>query len=252
MPSVREQFKTYHDFASSTLEEIYGGRLKSADKYQVTTLESAVFINDGDRESPRFSYRPLPRLAQVAPVFGIVATDANADGHMDLVLAQNFYSPQRETGRMAGGLGLLLKGDGSGGFKAVWPGESGIVIPGDAKGLVLGNFGGAAGSDLLVGINDGAMELWKHHGDAGKYLVIELGGAHHLRAGARVTVVYRDGRRQGFEMHAGSGYLSQQPARVSVLRRGLESVQVVWSDGRESVLSDPASFTGKARLMVNP
>ncbi len=40
--------------------------------------------------------------------------DFDGDGRADVVLAQNFYGPEPETGRMAGGLGLLLRGTAQG------------------------------------------------------------------------------------------------------------------------------------------
>ena len=51
-----------------------------------------------------FSFAALPVLAQIAPAFGVQAADFDGDGHLDLAVAQNFFSPQRETGRMDGGL----------------------------------------------------------------------------------------------------------------------------------------------------
>ena len=54
--------------------------------------------------------------------------DVNGDGHLDLYLVQNFYGPQRETGRMDGGVSLLLLGDGRGAWQPVWPSESGLVV----------------------------------------------------------------------------------------------------------------------------
>jgi hypothetical protein len=98
-----------------------------------------VLLNDG---LGRFSFQPLPRLAQAAPAFGIALEDMDGDGHLDLLLAQNFYSPQPETGRMDGGLGLMLRGRGDGSFAPLWPDESGLVVVGDAKALVVVDFTG--------------------------------------------------------------------------------------------------------------
>jgi hypothetical protein len=39
----------------------------------------------------------MPDLAQVSPGFGLNFLDADADGKMDLFMAQNFYGPQFET-----------------------------------------------------------------------------------------------------------------------------------------------------------
>src|SRR5690606_18919281 len=102
----------------------------------------------------RFQFRPLPRIAQVAPAFGVVLTELNGDDACDLYLAQNFFTPQLETGRMDGGISLLLDGRGDGSFEAVDPAQSGLVVPGDAKGLATLDLDGDHRHDLLLGINN--------------------------------------------------------------------------------------------------
>lgn len=251
MPSVREQFKTYHDFASSSLDEIYGDRLANAGKYQVTTLKSTVFINDGGNDQPHFKAIPLPTLAQISPVFGITSTDVDADGHLDLILAQNFYSPQRETGRMAGGLGLLLKGDDSGKFSSIWPKRSGVVIPEDAKSLVLADTGESKGPDFLVGINNGEMQSWIYQENR-NHLIIRLAGGSVLNTGATMTVRWADGTMSCHEFPAGSGYLSQQAPIAFIRNQDLKSIVIRWSDGRKTELHDFSKLKQTERLIIRP
>ena len=47
MPSVRERFASYHDFATADLFDIYGDRLKKAVRLEVTTAETGIFVHDG-------------------------------------------------------------------------------------------------------------------------------------------------------------------------------------------------------------
>jgi hypothetical protein len=102
LPSLRARFASAQDFAAASLGEVLSAeRLRAARRFAVDTLESGVLLNDGQAH---FVFRPLPRLAQAAPAFGVVLTDVDADGHNDLLLAQNFFGPQPETGRMDGGL----------------------------------------------------------------------------------------------------------------------------------------------------
>ena len=84
----------------------------------------------------------------------VSVTDVDADGKADVVLAQNFFGPQVETGRFAGGLGVILRGDGAGGLSEVWPRESGLEVSGDAKALTLADFNTDGWPDLLVGRNN--------------------------------------------------------------------------------------------------
>ena len=98
---------------------------------------------------------PLPRDAQMAPAFGVVVTELNGDGFPDIFLAGNFYHPQRETPRMAGGLGCLLLGDGRGGFTSVPVAASGIAIPEDARAVTVADLDLDRRPDLAVAVNDG-------------------------------------------------------------------------------------------------
>src|SRR6185369_8744905 len=134
-PFLVEKSPTFQSFATAALQDIYSpGLLAAVQRFEVNTLESAALLNDG---MGHFTFRALPRLAQVAPAFGVALTDVDGDGKLDLCLAQNFLGPQPETGRMDGGLSLLLRGNGDGSFTPVWPNESSLVVPGDAKGLIV-------------------------------------------------------------------------------------------------------------------
>ena len=138
MPYIGEKFEKYRDFASATLTDIYKpNELENASMFEANYLSSAVLINDG---IGNFEVRELPRLAQISPGFGIVATELDGDGNTDLFIAQNFFTPQRETSRMAGGTGVLLRGFGNGEFEEMWPIESGLIVSEDAKGLAVADW----------------------------------------------------------------------------------------------------------------
>ncbi|MEZ5301536.1 MAG: VCBS repeat-containing protein [Verrucomicrobiales bacterium] len=157
MPSLNDKMKTFHNFASATLGEIYQpDRLEHALRVEANTLESGIFFNEGGR----FVFKPLPRLAQIAPSFGAVLHDLDADGDPDLALAQNFFGPQRETGHMDGGLSLVLQNDGNGNFAPVPPAESGIVVPEDAMALAAPDVNGDGKPDLVFSINNGAPKVY--------------------------------------------------------------------------------------------
>lgn len=158
MPKLAEKFKTFHAFAGSELEEIYSKtRIEAARRFSCDTLESGVFINQGEGG---FEFKILPRSAQIAPIQGMVFADFNGDGSLDLAFSQNFYNPQFETGPYAGGVGGLLLGDGVGGFSEVLPHESGILLRGDPRGLDAIDLDGDGISDLVCPLNNGPM-VWQ-------------------------------------------------------------------------------------------
>lgn len=233
MPHLSDKFPTYHEFALAELSEIYTpGEIDSAQKFEVNELASCVLWNDG---SGRFSFEPLPWTAQIAPAFGVVAFDANLDGFQDLFLAQNFFTPQRETGRMAGGLGALLLGNTSGKFEIQWPEQSGIAIPGDAKGVVVGDFNKDHKPDLAVAVNDQTPAFFynRSHGDSPLVLELEGGQGNRRAIGARVQIWTEDGKVQILETAAGGGYLSQSTSQlhVGLGDQSIEKILVRWPDG---------------------
>jgi enediyne biosynthesis protein E4 len=153
VPRLAEASPTHRQFASARLTELLGAdALAAAYQPEVNALESGVLLNDG---RGKFPFHPLPRLAQVAPAFGVVVTEVNGGGKADVCLVPNFHAPQRETGRMDGGVGLVALGVGDGTFDALWPDVSGFVVPGDARSLAVTDFNQDGWPDLAVGLHGG-------------------------------------------------------------------------------------------------
>jgi len=159
MPHLSQRYKTYEAFAKATLAEIYTPAcLQQAERFEVNTLASACFLNDGEGH---FSRRDLPTAVQLAPVFAIAVTEVNGDGRPDLFLAQNFFGPQRETGPLAGGLGVVAIGQGDGTFDAVRPDRAGVAVAGDAKAVAAVDLDGDGWRDLCIATNDGPLQLFR-------------------------------------------------------------------------------------------
>ncbi len=156
MPHLAKRFTSYRAFASATLSDIYTPQcLDEALKLEATTLASMAFINDG---RGRFRGVPLPTMAQLAPGFGVLLEDLDGDGQLDCFIAQNFYHPQRETGRLNAGLNAFLKGAGDGTFQTVWPEKSGLTFRDDSRGAIV--LHGEKGRRLVaVAVNGGRVRL---------------------------------------------------------------------------------------------
>ena len=228
IPGLAEKFGSFKEFAVATLPEIYApAELEKSHHFSINTLSTGVLINDG---SGQFGFQELPYLSQIAPGFGAEVADVDGDGHADILLAQNFYGPQAETAPFDGGLSLLLKGDGKGGFDEIWPKESGIAISGDAVALTLMDWDSDAHPDILVSRNNDAPVVLR--GTVGRFAKVRLVGPS---AGARVEIGLSDGTVRAFEMAAGSGYLSQQSGTTFVgLGDSAEitSISSRWPDGK--------------------
>lgn len=254
MPFLQQKFGTFREFASASLVDIYTPqKLSSAKQYVATELRSGMLINDGKGV---FTFQALPRIAQLAPGFGVDLSDVNGDGNLDLYMVQNFYNPQAETGRMAGGVSQLLLGDGRGGFAPVPPDQSGLVVGEDAKSLTRMDLDGDGWGDFVIGVNDGQVRVFKNRGgDGGRQLSVSLKGkaGNPTGIGAKVELSLADGKRRIGEMTAGGGYLSQNPACVVFGLAAQEKaggVQVTWPDGE--VTKADASGAGSQIEIKHP
>ncbi|MCE2994163.1 MAG: hypothetical protein LW863_01105, partial [Flammeovirgaceae bacterium] len=105
----------------------------------ISTYEqwSVIVENFGNS---RFEIRPLPEPAQRSPITDISAIDINQDGDTDLISIGNDYSIEPIEGQIDGGVGMILLGNGKGDFSAVSPKQSGLLMNGDAKKMVVLNW----------------------------------------------------------------------------------------------------------------
>jgi len=258
MPFISKKFETYKAFASATIPEIYPEeKLESGKKFSANELRTMVFRNDG---KCHFTAEPLPWLAQIAPSFGVEAGEFNGDVYPDIVLAQNFFSPQRETGPMNGGLSLFLAGNKDGGFTPFWPDKSGVSESGDSKSLTISDMNSDGYPDLAFGRNSAPASAFLSASNTGeKIFSIRLDTqrkGNRNGIGARVSVKTSDGTIQTSEMTSGSGYLSQSPA-VKYFGYGGDGNKVVaisvrWPDGSVSEIPDPPVEPGKQLAIGQP
>jgi enediyne biosynthesis protein E4 len=234
LPALRQRFETYGAFGVAGVDEILGDRFAGAGRLEATHLESMVFLNRGGR----FEARPLPREAQWAPAFGVVVGDFDGDGHEDVVLSQNFFANEAETGRYDDGRGLWLRGDGRGGLKAISAAQSGIRVYGEQRGLAMADFDGDGRLDLAIAQNGGETKLFRNvRGRPGWR--VRLNGPPGNRDGIGAQMRLLNDRWTGpvREVHGGSGYWSQNGA-VQVLGASQDPTRlwVRWPGGRETTV----------------
>ena len=131
LPSLKPRYTGYKAYAKQTITDIFPAKdLADAGHKFAYTFATSLARNNGDGT---FTMIPLPDEAQLAPVYGILATDADRDGRMDILLAGNFDGFKPEIGRMSSSDGLLLRNDGKGKFMPVSAMESGFRVPGQAR-----------------------------------------------------------------------------------------------------------------------
>jgi hypothetical protein len=254
MPMLGKKFPTYRAFAASVLPEIYTEqRLANAEQFKATTFESGALINDGDGH---FTFHPLPRFAQAAPGYGVVAADIDADGRVEVVAVQNMFTREPETGLWRGGIGVILEYGANGVFRVEPASETGFVVDGDAKGLTLCDLDSDNRPDLVVCQNDGKLLAWKNQGDGQPLFSVHLNGSPGNRngIGARIIAHYTDGTVRAAEMTAGNGYLSQSQPVVyfNTADTPIKILEIRWPDGETTKATPDAkspSITVSKRLL---
>ena len=209
LPFLRERFPSHLAYSEASLAQVLGAQQALAREVRATTLASMVFLNRGDH----FEAVELPLEAQVAPVFSINVADVDGDGHEDVFLGQNFFALRPEIPRLDAGRGLWLRGAGTGQLRAMSGAESGVKIYGEQRGAALSDFNEDGRVDLVVTQNGAPTRLFKNV-TAQPGLRVRLTGPPGNPAGVGATMRLKFGERLGpaREVHAGSGYWSQDSA----------------------------------------
>ncbi|HMJ58210.1 MAG TPA: VCBS repeat-containing protein, partial [Gemmatimonadales bacterium] len=130
LPNLKPRYPKYADYAGQTVEQIFGSGLNGALVKQAETFATTLALSNRDGS---YTLVPLPHEAQIAPVYGVLAGDVDHDGNLDLLLAGNFSSVQPEIGSMMASYGLMLHGNGHGGFTTLQEAQSGFVVPGETR-----------------------------------------------------------------------------------------------------------------------
>jgi len=146
---------------------------------------------------------------------------------------------------------LYLAGNGNGSFVPIPGQDSGIKIYGEQRGCALCDYDGDGRVDLVVAQNGAETRLFKNQG-AQPGLRIRLKGppGNPSGVGAAMRLLTSRGLGPAREIHAGSGYWSQDGA-VQVLASAElpERIWIRWPGGNEQTLLIPA---GAREIMVEP
>ncbi len=161
LTALKKENLRFSDYAEKSVQDLFTPeQLERAEVRRTTTFASTVFMNDPGSAAGggRFTSHPLPYEAQLTPLHGLLARDFDGDGHTDLLLAGNFDGVKTDLGRMAASYGVLLHGDGTGGFETIPPRQSGFFVPGQTRAIRL-----LRASDrllLLVAKNDAMPQVF--------------------------------------------------------------------------------------------
>ena len=224
LPSIKKRFATYKPFAEAAMEDVLTPQQREgALRLKANMLQSCYLRNDG---GGKFTLIPLPKAAQVSVINGMVTDDFDGDGNLDVLINGNDFGTEVGIGRYDAFNGLLLKGDGAGGFTPLSILQSGIYIPGNGKALV--KLRGTSGNYLVAGSqNKEALKLYALKGRDGSIPI----GPDEVSA----VIRFRDGKLRKEEFYYGDSFLSQS-ARFLAVDTNMVSVNIRDSKGGQRVV----------------
>jgi len=132
IPSLKKKFPTYKAYRDVRLEDIITPVQKgNSALMEIDELKSVLLLSGAES----FRVVELPRDAQYFPIYAISIADMDKDKNKDILLTGNFSATQPDFGSYDAGVGLVLKGDGLGNFKALSPSESGFITLGEGRSI---------------------------------------------------------------------------------------------------------------------
>jgi len=240
LPGLSGALDDSRSFGSATLESLLRGKeARTLHHLEADESRSLLLLNDG---KGRFRATPLPSVVQLAPATAFAVEDFDADGNLDLFVGQNIESPVPGQDPTNNGPGLLLLGDGRGGFRPLPPAVSGVLCPVPVRSAAVIDLAQDGWPDLVVGVESGPLLLLRNAARDRRPappLRIRLAGppGNPDAIGARLVARTRAGRTLVREIRAGDGGLSQSEPSAGIEpgpRDSAASLEVFWPDGKSS------------------
>lgn len=134
IPAIKVAYESYNSFSTARTVDVFGTEsLNSSLTFKVESFQSLYMEN---LEGDGFHKVPLPSIAQLSSINDILIEDFDNDGNLDMLIGGNLFASEVETPRSDAGIGLVLIGNGKGGFEPLSMEESGVLIPYDLKKIV--------------------------------------------------------------------------------------------------------------------
>jgi hypothetical protein len=129
-----QKFPDYKSYAGARLTDLFpAAAIAGAGHWRANCLKTVLLKRAADG---KFHEQALPVQAQYSPVYTITAADLDGDGNTDLLLCGNVTHSRLRFGKYDANYGVLLKGDGKGGFQYIEQPVSGFHLRGDVRSVV--------------------------------------------------------------------------------------------------------------------
>ena len=156
MPFIGEKIPTFDEFATASIEDIYGEVVTTAYQKKVTEFSSVILVNNGDMT---FKVNKLPELAQTIPILSSETYDINKDGYEDLIVAGNIYNTEVETPRLDNQFAVVLLSNKIDNYKAIGPENTGLYTNGNTKSI------------KMVGDNNPLLIIANNNGNSETFII---------------------------------------------------------------------------------
>jgi len=244
VPEIRERFKSHRAFAEADMAAVLGPHAPRMRRVVVRWADPVLLLN----RPQHWEVRPLPLPATWTVSWGIAVADFNGDGREDVFIAQNDFHQNHGQTRDDGGLGLVLMGDGSGGFQPLDPKASGVRVEGEGRAVAVADPDGDGRPDVFMTTQDGAVRAFRNRGGrAGLRVRLQGAAGNPWAVGARVRwlgPLGASGPAREWRLGGGHGG-SDSAIRVVARPVGGDGVlEVTWPGGRVQRVPVEASAAG--------
>nr|MCU0353816.1 RNA-binding protein [Cytophagales bacterium] len=219
---LKKTLTSYKTYGEKTFRDVFTEELlKDALILRATYFSSAYIENKGNG---RFNIRPLPAQAQLAPVFGMMASDVNQDGNLDLLSVGNDFSAEPLTGRYDASVGTCLLGNGKGGFVPVPLSRSGFLVRGDAKAFAEVRLANGKSLLLVTQNQDKLLSFIENSSQNASLYPVRPNDAY-------AKIILANSKTHKQEFYYGDTYLSQS-SRVLKIPKGAKEVRIFNTKGQ--------------------
>jgi len=150
---MRTRFPDYKSYADATINDVFTAEeMRGAGHLVANTFATTCFLSDG---KGKWHPSTLPLQVEFAPVFTINTLDFDHDGNADLLICGNMNKAKLRLGKCDANFGMLLKGNGKGGFSYIDQSESGFKLSGDVRSVI------GVNNTWLFGINQKPVEAYQ-------------------------------------------------------------------------------------------
>lgn len=131
LPHLKKKILKYADYKNKTMGDLFSEeQLQQSIIHNVTMLQSIVLLSNGAKD---YTIMSLPKEAQYALIYALLAKDFDGDGITDVIAGGNLYNVKPEVGRYDAGYGTFLKGNGDGSFRSLPMSTTGLALEGEVR-----------------------------------------------------------------------------------------------------------------------